>query len=204
MMNDDRHLDVLLLLSLSPLAVGCPGDDGSPSESTTESSSSTGLASDGGQSTGPAQSTGRAESTGSDESTGSTSSTPDPMTTTGLEDTGTSTGMADADDTGTTGDATGGLQCDIPLPVVGPIDPVCVGYTAQVNECFYEDTLPQECIDLYEAYCQSSLDNSLAYGEACQVAVTEFYACLSQLECNEIFDPCPDELAAIDMACVAF
>src|SRR5690606_25659435 len=91
--------------------------------------------------------------------------TEQPQTSTGMDATGTGTtaepGETTAVDPDTTaGETTAGLMCDEPLPPVGEIDPACIAYEEQFNECFYDGMLPQECLDLYEAYCQESLEES--------------------------------------------
>jgi hypothetical protein len=183
---DDRLTNPMFLLSLTPLATACPAGDDTSSDGPTTSQPTPNVPTTGGE-------------------------TEQPQTATGMDGTGTGT-TAEPGTTGTTvdpdttaGETTAGLMCDERPPPVDEIDPACVAFNEQYNECYYDGMLPQECIDLYTAYCQAELaDSIMEYGEMCGMAIVEFYTCLTQLSCQELRmteEPCPAEIMAVDMAC---
>lgn len=188
MTSDDRLGNLMFLLSIAPLAAGCPGGDDTT-----------------GDTTGPTPTTSPTTTPTTDQTTG-----PEPMTTTmGMESTdGTTASTVDPDTTAgeetTAGDM---LFCEYTEPpMVGEINPVCLEYANQYNECYYYGKLPQVCVDFYAAYCQYGIDYAIMeYGEACGTAVVDLYACLTALSCeelNEMKDPCPAEFMAVEMACM--
>jgi hypothetical protein len=175
---DDRFTNLVFLLTMAPLA-GCPaGDDTSTSDTNSNPTTA-----DMPTSTGPATDT-TAEGTDGPATTMNVDTTTDEPT----------------------GGTTAEFMCDEEPPAVGAIDPVCTAYVDLYNECYARGSLPQECVDLYAAYCQYDIDyGTTTYGEACGMAYAEFYSCLSQLSCEAVLDDvddCPDELMAIDTACV--
>ncbi|MCX4244245.1 hypothetical protein [Paraliomyxa miuraensis] len=187
MASEDRSSNLLFLLSLSPLMAGCPAGDDTASSETSGTPTTT----------GPVTTT-------EDDSTGMPTTTASSM-----EGTGTgSTTMATTDPDTTEGseETTEGLVCEGELPpLMGEVDPLCVAFNEQYNECYYDGTLPQECVDLYAAYCQYYLEYAIMeYGEACGTAYLDFYTCLTALTCEELEsmeDPCAKQITALDAAC---
>ncbi len=167
----------MFLMSLAPLAMGCPGDD-SGTNNTSVNATTNGM-----NTTGMQTTSGNSSGTNMDTSGGSTDG--------GSTDTG-----ADS-----TAGETEGIKCEKPVPVKGPIDQSCIDYAAVYNECLFDGGLPQECIDAYETYCQYMLENETM---ECATALIEFNACLSLLTCRELAakDQCLAEEMAFDMACV--
>ena len=78
-----------------------------------------------------------------------------------------------------------------------PPSATCVAYGEKYSECFGDDN--------GAAGCQLSVDDAVeSYGATCGEAYEEYYACLAALDCAAFEDPdaCPDEVAAIEAACV--
>lgn len=78
-----------------------------------------------------------------------------------------------------------------------PSSATCVAYGEKYSECFGDDN--------GAAGCQLSVDDAVeSYGATCGEAYEEYYACLAALDCAAFEDPdaCPDEVAAIEAACV--
>jgi hypothetical protein len=182
MLSDDRFTNRMFLLSLAPLLAACPAGDDTSGDTTTGPSTS------GGSSTNATTSSGM-------EGTSSTSSMATESTAMGSTESGTA-----ADET------TAGLDCE-GGPRVGEIVPVCLAYATQYNDCSFDGSLPQACIDRYAAYCQYTLDQyTMAYGEVCAMSFVELYACVTALTCEELMmvemnNPCAAQFEAFATAC---
>ncbi|MCB9566910.1 MAG: hypothetical protein H6710_06815 [Myxococcales bacterium] len=78
------------------------------------------------------------------------------------------------------------------------IGEVCAAFATKYAECSGEDA------SYFAKYCQIGLNEAtMEYGAACGMAYEEYYACLTGLSCAELGgdNACPDEAAAIDVAC---
>lgn len=199
----DRNSNLLFLLSLTPLAAaGCPGDDSGTSGAGTGTASTGGTT---GSATSPATDGGTMANDGSGTGAGTSAGTTN-ATTAATTDATTAATTAATGDTGDSSGTSGGLDCSaIPLPKVGMIGETCQDYTNLINDCDYMGAFPQDCVDLYEAYCQYYIESyEMNYGKACGAAVDEYLACLSDLSCEEFGDAtpdCPEEGAAVEMEC---
>jgi hypothetical protein len=120
---------------------------------------------------------------------------------TGTEDTGTATNQ-------TTDNSTSGVTTDVSTSDTGYADsttgnidipPVCQMYGDHLAKCGirYADSAPM--------YCAYALMYDEAYGEACVMADSDYYACLAMADCAELMDkmatPCEPELNAYLDAC---
>jgi hypothetical protein len=116
--------------------------------------------------------------------------TEDPSGTTAVDETTTTEA---SETTETTDDST--------TTTTGGDGTVCENAAANLVEC-----QPQYANfeDYIVAYCNSSIADYAAISEECGVAGEEFFACIGQAPCEELASkqPCPDEAAAIDAACV--
>lgn len=183
---DDHASNLLFLFALAPLATAC--DDPDSTSTTTTPGTTTGTTTTG---TMP----GTTPGTTQDPDSGTTA--PDTVGTTA----GTTTNDPDSD----SGTSTGGFDCEPKgkLPKVGEIDDVCTTYAEKFGEC-YGPGVPQECIDLYEIYCQASLDAYTMISDECVMAYMDYMNCWLPLSCEEIMDDtddCPKEMMAFDMEC---
>ncbi len=188
MTTEDRLTNLMFLMTLAPLAAGCPGDDAG-TNNTSFNPTPSGMTTTGSATTttgGP----GNMNTTGAESGEATVGTPPNEDTTDAIP----------PDDT-TAGD-TEGVMCPEPTPVKGEIEPSCVAYGELLSECYYAGQWPQECIDGYANYCQEQLNES---DMACAMALIDFNVCLSQLTCEQLTgkDPqCEAEEMAFDMACV--
>ncbi|MCH9681659.1 MAG: hypothetical protein K0V04_09520 [Deltaproteobacteria bacterium] len=184
---EDRLTNLMFLMTLGPLAAGCPGDDSTPSNTSVAPTSGTNPTTTGGM---------------ADSTSGGAMATSDASTSSNADSTsggpGTTEGPSD-----TTGKV---IDCE-PEKVKGPINQVCIDYAAQLVDCYPEDPVSPECAEAYQTYCQASIEfGEMEYGAACSMAFIDFIACLSQLSCEEFVnktDECMTEGDAVDAACMA-
>ncbi|MCA9706554.1 MAG: hypothetical protein KDK70_11945 [Myxococcales bacterium] len=185
MTSDDRSANLMFLLALSPLAAGCPGDDTSTSNTTTpDPTTSTSGMDTSGPGTGPGTDSG--SGSGSGDTTSSMDTTAGPGTDS------------------SSGDTTSGLECVPKMKLPTEIDPACTAYVDQLNECYYDGGLTQECLDYYSGYCQYNIEYYTMTSETCGMAWTDLLVCTTGLSCKElemIDQLCMDQLTAYETEC---
>ncbi|MCH9686925.1 MAG: hypothetical protein K0V04_36155 [Deltaproteobacteria bacterium] len=191
--NEDRSTNLMFLMTLAPLAVGCTGGDTTTSSTfnpvpggmTAAAMTTTGMGTGGGPAGDPSP-----DPTTEGHSGAATVGTPPPA-----DSTGDSPPPED-----TVGGETDGLDCE-PIPVDGEIEPSCIAYGELLSECYYGGDWPQECIDAYASYCQQFLGES---DMACAAALIDYNVCLSQLTCEQLMgkEPqCEAQATAFEAAC---
>ncbi len=183
----DRSQNLLFLLSLAPLAAGCPGDD-SGGDGTTGSMPMTDDSTSGSPTTTPPPTTmTSADSTGTDPSTTTDPTDPTtdtmPMTDSGATDSGaTDSGATDSGATDSGATDSGGS--DSGSSDSGNMDTPCQQYGNQLSYCYYGND------PTYAANAAAGCDMAQAYlaatyGAACSTALEEFAACLGALPCAQ-------------------
>lgn len=172
-----------LLLLLSMMTLGCPGDDGDDaadegSDTTTGSTSSPGMTSVDQDTTG--------------DTTAAADSTSDGGTTMSVATGATSDGSTDGD-SGDSGDSTSGDSGDESTTSVEPPSPfveACAASYGAYLECVGENGYTDEQLlalcTQYEGYLE------MYYGGECLGLQTEFLACLSELTCQEFMSIAPE------------
>jgi hypothetical protein len=209
--TDARHRDLLFLLGLAPLALGCavgvsddgpqftssypgtpPGDDESAEDETTAGSGE-GSAGDGatGQADDDASASASASvsvSAGDDGSTSGGSASASASVSVSVS--------ASMDDGMTSYDYTSGM----PPPGGTP----CEGYGYVIAACYYGGD--PMAASTYATNCENGISYfAMYFGPACAVAFEESRACISQLSCQELMmygaGVCDMEEAAFQAAC---
>ncbi|MEM9453569.1 MAG: hypothetical protein AAGF11_05290 [Myxococcota bacterium] len=205
--HNDRS-NLLFLLALAPLSMGCPGDDstaeGSSGSSSTgsdptttnttppdpttpdptggmTSSGSTTMMEDGTSSTGPADGSSSSSDSGSESGSDSGSSS----------GSGSDSGSSSGSDSGSSsGSSSTGMMLT-----------TCEAYGDQIAYCYgnpaYEMLAEMYCIDAIAYY-------DMMYGPACAVAFEDFIACISNLSCADLMNNvgCDAEFMMFAMTCV--
>jgi len=195
MATDERLTNLMFLLSLPSLAIGCAGGgvsttlQGPPVVDPTTGDDDDDDDDD--------DETASAETAGADTGTsGVVDDGPPPMTD------GGPTPMTDDGE-----ETIGGYECMGMPPMVDMIGPLCIQYVAHYGDCFYGGMQPPFCVAIYEAYCQSYIDSSYQmYGPYCAMAIEEVYTCLSQVPCPQLMDEtgdCVPQFMAVDEACAS-
>lgn len=199
---DARHHDLLFLLGLAPLALGCsvgvpdegpqltsaaPGTPPGGDEAATEDAATGGTGSGGGSS---GQNTIGEPDEGVSASA-SMSASADDGSTSSASAASVSVGEDEVTTNDTVGPPLGGSPCE--------------GYAAVLAACYsYGDPMVEM---MYIESCEYGLYYlGAAYGPACAVAFEDTRACISQLSCPELalygMGVCDAEQAAFEAACM--
>jgi hypothetical protein len=184
----DQPQNLFFLLSLAPLLAACPGDDSGADGSTT-----TGMPDD---STGATPTTAPPPTTlpPGDSSGSSDPTLPDPTDPMTSGTTGTTTATDSTGDSSATDDTTTGVT-----------GTPCQAYAQNLALCYYGGD-PTYAMYI-EMYCEAGLvEQGMAYGPACEMALEEFAVCLGALPCVEFMNigmgsDCDDELATLQNEC---
>ncbi|MEM6995291.1 MAG: hypothetical protein AAF721_32580 [Myxococcota bacterium] len=184
-MRTGNSSNLIFLLSLAPLSVGCvASDDGTDTDA---NGTSTGGTDEGGTATTLNNPTTTPNETGAPMDTGTTAADP-----TGAVDS-TSAGMTGSTgvpmDTGTdTGTDTGGAAT------------ACAEYAEWIADCYGYD---EEYVDMATLACEQDLAGlAINYSEDCASAVEDAYACVSGIDCRLPKGACEKEDAAVQAICM--
>lgn len=205
---DARHHDLLFLLGLAPLALGCavgvpddgpqftsasPGTPPGGEEGSTEDAASGGTGSGGGSS-GQNTIGDPDEGVSASASASMSASADDGSTSSASADASVSVSVSVGEDEVTTNDTAG------PPPGSSP----CEGYAYVIAACYYggDPTVAM----MYTENCEYGLYYfGAVYGPACAAAFEDTRACISQLSCPELalygMGVCDAEQAAFEAAC---
>jgi hypothetical protein len=208
MRNKDIDIgNLFFLLSIAPLAAGCPSDDTGETEGATGTSTGTGSTSieppPGDSTTAAVDDTGTGttsdatSSSAGPEDTG-TSTSADTSSSSGGESSSSSGGESSSSSGGESSSSSGGESSS----TTGSGQTPCEAYAAQIALCYGDPTL--EPIALM--YCsESTAYYGMQYGAVCVAAFEDFLVCISNLSCMELMSGmpvCPAEGMALQMECV--
>jgi hypothetical protein len=202
---DARHHDLLFLLGLAPLALGCSvgvPDDGtnftSANPSTPPGGDVTGDSATEGESDADEGTTGAAEGSASASITASASAS--------VGDDGSTSGVSASASLSVSASASVSVGDDYATSYGGPPPggSPCEGYAYVVASCYYGGD-PAEMAMLAENCEAGYAYYSMMYGPACGAAFEDTRACISMLSCQELamygMGICDQEAAAFNAAC---
>ncbi len=170
--SDNSFRNLMFLFSVAPLSLGCIITTSGDDDGNSESSGN--------------------------PPTSTTSATGDGSTSAGTGD-----GSTSAATTGTTASmdtASGTAADDTTTATTGTVDP-CTAYADHVS---YDCIGDPKAYDGYADYCATNVAYAEAISKECGAATEAVFACLAVTNCDTLFmgDPCPDEIAAADEACI--